>query len=224
MYRENFAFENYYHIFNRGLDKRNLFLERKDYSRFIRSLYYFNDINFLPNNFDYEEQILINNPSRKEMVEILAWCLMPNHFHLILSPKIKSGITKFMRRLGTGYTMYTNIKYKRSGHVFQGPFKAKHIKDNEYLQHLTRYIHLNPLKLIDPNWEEKGVKNVKTSKNFIIAYPWSSLGDYLGEKRFPEIINDIPEIIFTKDKSKYGNFLWEWLGKGIPLELDRIKF
>lgn len=224
MRRLIFAETEYYHIYNRGLDKRDLFSDKNDYNRFIQSVYYFNDENFSPENFDYQGLTLIKSFNRDELVNVIAWCLMPNHYHFVLKQKIDGGVTKFMRRLGTGYTMYANTKYERNGHVFQGPFKAKTISDNEYLQHVIRYIHLNPLDLIESSWKEKGIKNKETSRKFLVSYNWSSLKDYTGHRHFPEITgHGIPEEIFTDDPGKYLNFLWEWIDSGIPQELNHIK-
>lgn len=223
MRRLHFEETGYYHIYNRGLDKRDLFQEKDDYNRFIRSAYYFNDNNFSPENFNYQGQTLMKSFNRNELVKIIAWCLMPNHYHFVLKQKNDGGITKFMRRLGTGYTMYTNTKYERNGHVFQGPFKAKTINGNEYLQHVVRYIHLNPLDLIESSWKENGVKNIESGKRFIISYNWSSLRDYIGRVNFPEITGyKMPEEIFTDNYEKYLNFLWEWVCSGVPKESNQL--
>ena len=149
---------------------------------------------------------------------------MPNHFHLVLCQKENTGIAKFMHRLGTGHTMYINLKYGRSGHVFQGPFKAKIVKKDEYLTHITRYVHLNPLELIDPVWKEQGIKNINSGKKFILEYLWSSLPNYLGKNNFKEVIDSKKFWeIFGGDSNRYKNFLWEWLDEGIPLSLTHIK-
>src|SRR3989344_368948 len=224
MYRLQFGTGDYYHIFNRGLDRRDLFIETRDYTRFLAGVYHFNDANFKPQNFEYQGLTLINE-KREEMIDIIAWCLMPNHYHLLLRQKTENGITKFMRRLGTGFTMYTNLKYKHSGHIFQVPFKAKHIEQDTYLQHLTRYIHLNPLDCYDATWKEKGVKNIEAGKKFILNYQWSSLNDYLGNRRFPELVSDTAkEIIFDINTNEYLEFLSEWMETGIPSQYaDSIK-
>lgn len=216
MNRLKFENDEYYHIYNRGLDKRDIFLETKDYYRFLSNIYYFNDVNFRPENFDYQGLTLMD-ATRTELVNIITWSLMPNHYHLLINQKIDNGITKFMRRLGTGYTMYTNKKYERTGHIFQGPFKAKHINKDTYLQHLTRYIHLNPLDIFDHDWRKNGVKDIDTSKKFLLEYKWSSLNDYMGNQNFPQILSPVfKDILFTTNPENYLNFLTEWMKTGIP--------
>ncbi|MCK4859169.1 MAG: transposase, partial [Candidatus Omnitrophica bacterium] len=145
--------EHYYHIFNRGVDKRKIFLNQNDQYRFIHDLFEFNDmdavinVNRRVNITDGGETSIsktsISKKSRKLLVDIIVFCLMPNHFHLILKQKKDNGITKFMRKLGTGYTMYFNKVCQRSGSLFEGAFKSRYIDNDEYLIHLSRYVHLN---------------------------------------------------------------------------------
>ncbi len=223
MRRIKFENDIFYHIYNRGLDKQNLFIDENDYLRFLCGIYYFNDVDFVPDNIVSKErlqgQTLEKSPNRKELIDLMCWCLMQNHYHLILRQKIANGITKFMRRIGTGYTMYINAKYEHSGHIFQGPFKAKPVNNNEYLQHLTRYIHLNPLDIHDSNWKEDGAKNAESSKKFVLKYKWSSLHNYLNTNTGNLILLTSPtykEFLFTNEPSVYKDFLWDWLEKGIP--------
>ena len=129
-----------------------------------------------------------------------------------------------MHRLGTGYTMYINRKYERNGHVFQGTFKAKLVDDNEYLQHLTRYIHINPLNMHDEKWKERGVKNLESGKQFLLKYKWSSLSDYLNlENRFKITSPSFKNFIFTNNPVEYSDFLWEWLKNGLPNNFSTIQ-
>ena len=218
----------YYHIYNRGVNKSPIFYDDDDYLRFLHGIYYFNDSNFIPEYFPYQTRYqglaLDLKKVRNEMVEILAWCFMPNHYHFILSQKTDKGISKFMHRLGTGYTMYLNRKYEGSGHVFQGTFKAKLIDDNEYLQHLTRYIHLNPMDMHDKEWKEYGAKNLESSKEFLLKYKWSSLPDYLDtENRFKITSSSFKNFVFTKNSVEYSDFLWEWLKNGLPSNFSAIQ-
>ena len=224
MKRLKFEDGEYYHIYNRGIDKRALFLEQRDYFRFLAGIYHFNDTNFKPDNFDFDYQgLTLVSKLRNELADIVCWCLMPNHYHMVLCERSEGGITKFMRRLGTGYTMYINKKYGRSGHIFQGAFKAKHINKDVYLQHAIRYIHLNPLELYDPNWKEGGLKYNEESKNFVMKYKWSSLNDYLDNSVFPQVLAyTTKEIIHTQKPEQYLDFLWEWTESGIPEHLAFI--
>ncbi|MFA6006710.1 MAG: transposase [Candidatus Paceibacterota bacterium] len=146
-----FAEEEYYHVYNRGVEKRSIVVDEKDSARFIQSLIQFNSLkpigSIFENTYEYKK---IGSETSKELtkknealVEIIAYCLNPNHFHMILSPVVEDGISKFMHRLGTGYTKYFNKRHKRSGSLFQGLFKAKHLEDNDYLLHVSAYVNLN---------------------------------------------------------------------------------
>jgi putative transposase len=103
---------------------------------------------------------------------------MPNHFHLYVTPLVDNGISKFMQRLQTAYTMYFNEKHRRSGALFQGTFKAQHIDTDAYAKYLFSYIHLNPAKLKDPQWKERGPRDINRLHEFICTYPYSSLQEY----------------------------------------------
>ncbi len=176
-----------YHVYNRGVEKRVLFADEGDYHRFLNSLYEFNDeqpsVNtsyryYLSKRRKSAAGMLLHQIARMTLVEILAFCLMPNHYHIMLRQVNDHGITRFMRKLGTGYTMYFNKKYDRSGVLFQGKFKASHLTEEEHFLHLPHYIHTNPLKL---NYRGP------TSIDFLMNYRWSSFPDYAGEDNFPEI-------------------------------------
>ena len=116
---------------------------------------------------------------------------MPNHFHLYISPRRRLGdlgeetnsISVFVQKLCTSYSMYFNKKYKRTGKLFEGPFKAVHTKNDVQSKYIFSYIHLNPLKLIDPLWKEKEIRNVKKSIEFLNKYEWSSYLDFRKIKR-----------------------------------------
>ncbi|MFA7192469.1 MAG: transposase, partial [Candidatus Paceibacterota bacterium] len=140
-----------YHIYNRGVDKRDIFMDDEDRVRFIHDLYEFNSTNPAPNLNDYLKRGKVNNlevglpeiqrKPRELLVEILAFCMMDNHFHLMIRPVSENGITEFMRKIGTGYTNYFNKKYERNGALFQGKFKSVHIEKDAHLMYLPIYIH-----------------------------------------------------------------------------------
>lgn len=143
----------FYHIYNRGTDKRTIFSDEQDFARFLQSMTEFNipsPIGSLYQNSFREKQLRSEAPKYKkaderegQLVEIIAYCLNPNHFHLILKQVSDKGIAKFMQKVGTGYTNYFNHKYERTGSLFQGVFKAIHIDSNEYLLHVSAYVNLN---------------------------------------------------------------------------------
>jgi len=189
-----FAEGYYYHVYNRGTEKRKIFLKNPDYNKFLEQIKKFN----FPKN-------------TPKYVEIVAFCLMPNHFHFLLIPVVDNGIPLFMQKLGTGYTMYFNKKYERTGVLFQGPYRCILIESDSHLLHLTRYIHLNPVKLIEPEWKEKGIKNWDKTNKFLEKYHWSSYKCYIGKEdvMFPIKRDVLPEE--CQDPEKYKNFLNEWL-------------
>ncbi len=187
MQKPKFVEDQIYHIYNRGVEKRDVFLDDKDYFRFIHNLFEFNNKNpvsnlnyyFNPKTMNVEARyIKKGNEPRKLLVEILLFTLMPNHFHLLLRQKRENGIVKFMQKLGTGYTNYFNKKYERVGGLFQGRFKAVLINEEAHFLHLPFYIHTNPLDL---NYGSS------TSIDFLSNYRWSSFPDYIGKKNLPSV-------------------------------------
>ena len=137
-----FINEEVYHIYNRGVDKRNVFKDRHDLDRFLESMAVFNTTEPIGGVFLSRKNKTHKKKVGKPLVEILCYCLNPNHFHLMLRQLVENGVSEFMRRLG-GYTKYFNEKYHRSGVLFQGPCKAKLVTSNEYLLYLSVYINLN---------------------------------------------------------------------------------
>jgi len=142
---------------------------------------------------------------------------MPNHFHLILTPLVENGIQKFMRKVGTGYAMYFNEKYKRSGSLFENRYKAILINSDSYFLHLTRYIHLNPVKLLYPDWKERKVKWGKIEK-FLKDYRWSSLPFYLGIVKNSNILNS--KLIEKHLEVKIGDAYERFIGEDRPPQED----
>lgn len=164
-----FANGEIYHLFNRGVEKRITFIDKKDLERFVQTLDYYRFDN-PPSRFSFRKRLTIKKGSPKEpLVEILAYCLMPNHFHLLVKQLKDKGITNFVSKVTNSYTKYFNTRYKRTGPLFQGTFKAVRIEDDEQLIHVSRYIHLNPLV-------DYVVKNLK-------RFPYSSYPEYLGIKK-----------------------------------------
>lgn len=212
----SFSVDEYYHIFNRGNDKRNIFLGPRDYSRFLVLLYLCNSTkavnirdNF-PKGVSFGE--IMNFDRGETLVNIGAYCLMPNHFHLLIHEKKEDGLTKFMGKLSTGYSMYFNRKNKRTGKLFEGVFRAVHLAQDEHLRYLFAYIHLNPIKLIEPDWKEKGISNLEKFKKYLEGYNYSSYLDYTGKNKSESIILNkdcFPE--YFKNFKEFNNFINEWL-------------
>lgn len=207
-----------FHTLNRGVDKRKIFLDDQDYFRFIHDLFEFNDQNPL-NNSTYRFRQQFNNIAspyikkqpRKLLVDIHTFCLMPNHYHLLISPKVEKGITMFMKKLNIGYAKYFNEKYKRSGALFQGRYKRVAIKTDSHFIHLPYYIHLNPLDLIAPEWRNKEISDLNKIIEFLESYRWSSHLDYMGKKNFPSITQREFLMEFFGGPQNYNKMLYQWL-------------
>ena len=134
----------YYHIFNRGVAKMQIFNNFFDYNRFYKSMLYYQIEGPKPRYSLFMPETL-KLDSTKKIVEIVSYCLMPNHFHFLVRQITEGGITEFISKLSNSYTKYYNIKHRRIGPLLQGDFKSVHIESNEQLIHLSRYVHLNPV-------------------------------------------------------------------------------
>ncbi len=172
----------WYHCYNRGVDKRRVFETALDYERFILQMYVANGSQsvHLSNLKNKKLSDVLSDVSLDrggQIVEIGAYCLLPNHFHILLKEIREGGIALFNQKLITGYTMYFNIKQERTGSLFSGTYKSKHVADDRYLKHLISYIHFNPVELIEPKWKE-GHGNIKTIEAFLRDYSYSSLAAF----------------------------------------------
>ncbi len=204
MYRKTpFAENEYFHIYSRGVEKRKIFLSLKDYTRFVALLYIMNQSesfrfdNFLQKNQNNLKEIF-KEQREKTLVSILGYCLMPNHFHLILYEHTEGGTSKFMGKLLTAYSMYFNTKYERSGPLLTRPFRSEHINNESQFMYMFSYVHLNPISIIEKEWKDNGVKNKKEAKAFLEKYQFSSYQDFLENNRPESVILDfslIPEYI-----------------------------
>ncbi len=174
---------SYYHTYNRGVNKRRIFLDSDDYTVFLNLLKRYLDIEPTKDNKGREYEQLHGR------LELLAFCLMPNHFHLLIYQHDSEAMTRLMRGVLTSYTAYFNKKHKRIGPLFQDRFKASRISQDSYLQHISRYIHLNP-------------KSYKT-------WEFSSLAYYLGNKKAGWVQPDKILEIFTSRK-EYSDFVSDY--------------
>ena len=180
----------FYHIYNRGAGNQVIFRDDQDRNKFLSIIARHRDPDETTTKTDGCEY-------EKYDIELVAYCLMGNHFHLLVFQESDPGaLTQLMRSVATAYTMYFNRKYKQFGHLFQSAFKASLITNDAYLLHITRYIHMNP-------------------RNYL-RYRWSSISAYLGEEApswlHPERINNMPT-------SEYRMFLQSYEGKKAELEL-----
>ncbi len=184
----------FYHVLNRGVDKRQTFLDDQDRARFVHNLFEFNDVKNTPNNDRLFTQASkkekeVNQKPRKLLVQLHCFTLMENHYHLLLSPLVDGGISKFMKKLNMGYAKYFNQKYERTGALWQGKYKSVHIKNDRHLLFIPYYIHFNPLDFCFPKWRDRDIKKSDSRKalTFLESYRWSSHLDYLGRKNFPSV-------------------------------------
>lgn len=211
-----FAVGEYYHVYNRGTEKRLIFLDEADYTRFISLLYLCNS-SLSIHRSDYANtplNILITLPREKLLVDIGAYCLMPNHFHLLLHEHIEGGISIFMQKISTAYTMYFNKRYERNGSLFQGRFQAEHLSTDNYLKYIFAYIHLNPIGLIDGGWKNHSIKDKTKVYNHLSFYQFSSYLDYVDKNsRNPQgnIINKTAFPEYFLAPMDFKSYLQDWV-------------
>jgi putative transposase len=198
MSNPSFSNGNYYHIYNRGVEKRNIYMDERDYYRFLETLGFYYKIPTPMKLSDFRRGAIKTKKieNQTKLVTIFCYCLMPNHFHLLIRQEVDGGLSLFLRKLSDSYTRYFNTKYERVGSLFQGTFKAKLIESDEYLLHLSKYIHRNsfPLEM----WECK-------------IYPYSSYNYYLSGEEHPFCDTNFILSYFSKDNtsSNYQSFVEE---------------
>jgi len=179
-----FTPDEWYHCYNRGVDKRIIFKNDTDYRRFVMLLYACNGTerlilsNFGKNYAGPTLDLIVKNKRGKQLVDIGAYALMPNHYHLLLRESVPGGITSFMRKIGTGYAMSFNLKYKRVGALFSSKFQARHVTDDRYMRRLIHYIHANPVELFESGFKEGKIKSHKVLEQKLFSYQYSSFPDY----------------------------------------------
>lgn len=205
---KNHALEEYYHIYNRGMQKQLIFESDKDRLRFLFLLLTFQGKNTISNisrtlkqnvqsstlNINSE---LINDILQDKIVELVVFCLMPNHFHLIIKELEEGGIAKYMQRVLTAYTKYFNICHQKTGHLFQGSYKSVFLEDDIQLMHTSAYIHKNPLELKE--WKKKLEK-----------YPWSSYQDYIFKNHWGSLLSQniiLDRYLESENIDSYKNFV-----------------
>lgn len=206
-----------YHVVNRGIDDRPTFSSSNELNRILLTTLYYK-FKFPPLRLSYflnkslDEQKQIINSLKKEnrvLVDILCYCFMPNHFHLLLRQKVDKGISKYMSNFQNSYTRYFNTRSKRKGPLFYDQFKAVRVKSDEQLLHVSRYIHLNPYS-----------GYVVKDKNDLLNYPWSSLPEYLNRDN-KNICETDTITSFFRSRRKYSQFI---LGQAdYQRKLQRIK-
>lgn len=188
----SFVNQNFYHVFNRGVNKQEIFNSPDNYERFLQTIFYYQFSGPKP-RFSTHKRFRVkdfsNNP---KIVDIICYCLMPNHFHFLLRQIKEGGITEFISKVSNSYTKYFNTKHKRIGPLFQGEFKAVPIETDEQLLHVSRYIHLNPF--------------VSELINDLAAYPYSSYKNFIEPASVGFCITK-PILDFFKNPKEYEKFI-----------------
>lgn len=214
--KEPFTTGSFVHVYNRGNRKLPIVRSAKDKWHFLQMLYYFNSEFSPPNPFQTLRKVLkldFNTslvwpkrwPQRIPLTKIIAFTLMPNHFHLLLKEIKSDGITTFMQKLGTGMTKYSNTKYQEVGRLFQSPYRAKLVDEEMYLKNLSVYVQVkNPFELY-PGGLKKAISEFDKAYNFSIDYPYCSLADYAGKRKSLIIDKDILGKLF-EDPQEYKEF------------------
>ena len=222
--QHTFEVGEWYHCYSRGIEKHRIFLHKTDYERFEALLYLANAQPTLQRSDLGERNLkeILELPRRDTLVGIGAFCLMPNHFHLLIKETSENSISNFMLKLMTAYSMYFNVRYKHQGAVFARPYRSRHVSDDRYFQQVIAYIHLNPAELFESEWKKGIVKDYVELQQNLEAYPYSSLIAY--ENSENHLINILDKEVFSvyepKDLSQtVGDayaYYQEWRGEPSP--------
>lgn len=200
-----FVNNHFYHVFNRGVAHMPIFNDKWDYKRFVKTFLYYQLQGPKPKFSQFSPENIRLDTNQK-IVEIISYCLMPNHFHFLLQQKSDGGITEFLSKISNSYTKYFNTKNERVGPILQGEFKSVLVETNEQLLHLSRYIHLNPL--------------VSYLTNNLESYTWSSYLEYIGQNKTSICAK---EIILDQFKSAQDHKQFVLDQEEYGKELERIK-
>lgn len=215
--RTPFVPDEIYHVFNRSIARQTIFRRQEDYKRIIDVINYYR-FDKLPLRFSHYKRLPIEQKelfTEKYMLKgntalkILAYCIMPNHFHFLIKPTTKNGVSDFMRNIQNSYSKFFNLKYERTGSLFQSMFKAVRIETDEQLLHVSRYIHLNP------------ATSYIVSRDMLGDYPWSSLRDYILGENHNMFVDGLEVLGHFKSRDKYREFVFDNLN--YQRELENIK-
>ena len=207
----------YYHICNRGVNKQVIFHDIPDYYRFLFLILYFQSpINFPQLGRTIKDFIqhpildIVQEVINKRTVELVGFCIMPNHFHLIIKEVEEGGISSYVQRISNAYGKYHNIRYEKSGHVLQGAYRIVHIEDDRQFLHLSAYVHRNPREI--SKWFRKEDH-----------YPWSSYQDFIRNNRWGNLL--VPDIVLGQfdNKEKYQRFVETSPAKVLEKELEYLR-
>jgi len=205
--------DNVYHICNRAIEGMTIFKSQRDYERALMLLRFYR-YDSLPMRLSHllqlspaiQDEVLRSLIAKQRLVDILAFAIMPNHFHLLLRQNMEDGISKFVSNISNGFARYFNTKYKRVGPIFQGSFRAVFIENDEQLMHVSRYIHLNPVASSILRFED-----LRLSR-------WNSFSEYLNLNRSNLVDTELIMSLF-KDTASYEEFVKDHVGYSKELHI-----
>lgn len=226
-----------FHVYNRGTEKRVIFTDYAEYCRFVFLMWVCRigspGVNLTRRNIIATAEAILGGvePDQKfytkehdPLVAFVAWNLLPNHFHFILVPLVKGGISKYMGKIANAYTKYFNARHRRNGRLFQGPYQSIAIRDPKYFYALIKYINLNHAELVEPEWKERYIRNRDRLEEFINSYIWSAHLDFLGVRHSllidRVVASKLLEVDFDEHgMSGYSEFIEAWFEE----DFDYIK-
>ena len=201
-----FTFEKnrFYHLYNQGVNKQEIFFDEDDWRHFQKLLFFRNDRGANFKSSRLRGRKLSESGRGDVLVDICAYVLMSDHFHLLVKEREDGGISKFMSKLQTSFSKYINMKHDRSGPLMGRPFGARYVENDDYLRWLVSYIHLSPLEQTEPQWQENGISDPKAAWELLSSYPYSSYQDYfiadrdetsiLHKEALPFFIDDLEDV------------------------------
>lgn len=210
---------SYYHVYNRGVDKRQIFQSERDYERFLESMYLFNDRKYTHQRGDADIKASLLSChevlalEREPLVKVLSYELSPNHFHLFMKQNMPGGMAKFFQKLASGYTRYFNLTNGRTGRLFESSYKAQPTDFEEHKYHIPRYIHLNALDGTDLAWRDGKITDWERASAILDAYPWSSHHVYAGKEQVLPIVDEDEIRALFPEPELYWAYLKEWAGR-----------
>jgi len=187
------------HVVNHSIEGRDLYYDSQDYARFVHDMYEFNRPAAANNTTRHYTKPKMNDIRCRSFVErphvqlvyVHAWCLMRDHYHLLLSDATENGVHDFMRKVNIGYAKFHNEKHHRKGFVFRGKTKMVPVTEQGHFLHVFNYVHFNPLDYLPgaESWRTYSINDAREAYEHLQAYKWSSFQDYIGVRNFPSIID-----------------------------------
>ncbi|MDP2631985.1 MAG: transposase [Candidatus Uhrbacteria bacterium] len=208
----------YYHITNRGVNRSEIFHNAFDFLRFYQSLFLFNDAKFSVTGDPVDKFVRLAVPEMYDFdqdpfVSVLAFIIMPNHFHLYVRQEMDNGIERFLHKISLGYAKYHNLKYKRTGPLYEGRYKAFHVDNEAHYIHVPRYIHLNGLDGTGIQWRDGLVTDWEDALRQLDNYRWSSHHVYMGRKQEIAVVDEDFVLELFSSPEEYVEFLKSWTGR-----------